>query len=78
MEVVFKFDWFLIAGTGSTSGGAQTTWTNFATTSWAGGHNVNFGSSTDNNYYITGVQLEVGDQATDFEHLPFDIQLLDV
>ena len=71
----FQFDWFLIAGTGATSGGAQTTWTNFATTSWAGGHNVNFGSSTDNNYYITGVQLEVGDQATDFEHLPFDIQL---
>ena len=71
----FQFDWFLIAGTGSTSGGAQTTWANFASASWAGGHNVNFGSSTDNNYYITGVQLEVGDQATDFEHLPFDVQL---
>ena len=71
----FQFDWFLIAGTGTTSGGAQTTWANFATTSWAGGHNVNFGSSTDNNYYITGVQLEVGDQATDFEQVPFDVQL---
>ena len=71
----FQFDWFLIAGTDSTSGGAQTTWANFAAASWAGGHNVNFGSSTDNNYYITGVQLEVGDQATDFEHLPTDIQL---
>ena len=71
----FQFDWFLIAGTGSTSGGAQTTWANFASASWAGGHNVNFGSSTDNNYYITGVQLEVGDQATDFEHLPHDVQL---
>jgi len=71
----FQFDWFLIAGTGSTSGGAQTTWANFASASWAGGHNVNFGSSTDNNYYITGVQLEVGDQATDFEHLPTDVQL---
>ena len=70
----FQFDWFLIAGTDSTSGGAQTTWANFAAASWAGGHNVNFGSSTDNNYYITGVQLEVGDQATDFEHLPFDVQ----
>ena len=70
-----QFDWFLIAGTDSTSGGAQTTWANFAAASWAGGHNVNFGSSTDNNYYITGVQLEVGDQATDFEHLPHDIQL---
>ena len=71
----FQFDWFLIAGTGSTSGGAQTTWANFAAASWAGGHNVNFGSSTDNNYYITGVQLEVGETATDFEHLPRDVQL---
>ena len=71
----FQFDWFLIAGTDSTSGGAQTTWANFAAASWAGGHNVNFGSSTANNYYITGVQLEVGDQATDFEHLPHDVQL---
>ncbi len=35
----------------------------------------NFLSSTDNTLRITGVQLEVGDQATDFEHLPFDVQL---
>ena len=31
--------------------------------------------STSNNFYITGVQLEVGDTATDFEHLPHDVQL---
>ena len=36
---------------------------------------VNFYDSTDNNFFLTGVQLEVGDQATDFEHLPFDVQL---
>ena len=36
---------------------------------------TNFFSSTSNNWYITGCQLEVGDQATDFEHLPFDIKL---
>jgi hypothetical protein len=35
----------------------------------------NFLSSTDNTFRVTGVQLEVGDQATDFEHLPFDVQL---
>jgi len=35
----------------------------------------NFLSSTDNTLRITGVQLEIGDTATDFEHLPFDIQL---
>ena len=29
---------------------------------------VNFFDSTSNNFYITGVQLEVGDSASDFEH----------
>jgi hypothetical protein len=31
--------------------------------------------STDNDWFITGIQFEIGDQATDFEHLPFDVQL---
>ena len=35
---------------------------------------VNFYDSTSNNFFLTGVQLEVGDQATNFEHLPFDVQ----
>ena len=30
--------------------------------------NVNFGDSTSNDWYLTGVQLEVGDTATTFEH----------
>ena len=32
-----------------------------------------FYSSTDNNFFITGVQLEVGQNATTFEHEPFDV-----
>ena len=50
--------------------------------SWSAGfdcatsNQVNFGSSTDNNIYITGVQLEVGDVATDFEHRTFADELL--
>ena len=35
----------------------------------------NFLSSTDNTLRITGVQLEIGDAATDFEHVPYDVQL---
>jgi len=35
----------------------------------------NFLSATSNTLRITGVQLEVGDAATDFEHLPYDVQL---
>ena len=36
---------------------------------------VNFFDSTDNNFFLTGVQLEVGDVASGFEHLPRDMQL---
>jgi hypothetical protein len=36
---------------------------------------TNFMSSTSNNFYLTGVQLEAGNDASDFEHLPFDVQL---
>ena len=49
--------------------------------SWSAGfdcatsNQVNFGSSTDNNVYITGVQLEVGDVATDFEHRSYADEL---
>tara|TARA_Y100001951_G_C11270521_1_gene258447 strand:+ start:56 stop:1192 length:1137 start_codon:yes stop_codon:yes gene_type:complete len=35
----------------------------------------NLMSSTSNNWYITGLQLEVGDTASDFEFLPHDVQL---
>jgi len=48
---------------------------------WATGNHfstsnqTNFLSSTDNTFYVTGVQLEVGDQATDLEQVPFDVQL---
>ena len=38
-------------------------------------HKENLADSTDNEWYVTGVQLEAGDQATDFEHLPHDVQL---
>jgi len=36
---------------------------------------VNFVDSTSNNFYITGIQLEVGTAASDFEFLPFDVNL---
>lgn len=36
---------------------------------------ITFNSSTSNNLYITGLQLEVGSGASDFEFLPFDVQL---
>ena len=35
----------------------------------------NFFTSTDNNISITAIQLEVGDDASDFEYVPRDVQL---
>ena len=37
---------------------------------------VNNMDSTSNTFYVTGVQLEVGDTSTDFEHRSFDEELL--
>ena len=37
---------------------------------------VNVGDSTSNDFYLTGVQLEVGDTATPFEHRSFGDELL--
>jgi len=41
-----------------------------------GGHcNIDLFDSTSNYVRITGVQLELGDHATDFEHLPYQVEL---
>ena len=46
----------------------STSWINYTDGGYAYGQTVNLGSSTDNYWKITGVQLEVGSQATAFEH----------
>ena len=58
---------------GSTYNGTSGTWATGAHFSTS--NQTNFLSSTDNTFYLTGVQLEVGDQATDLEQVPFDVQL---
>ena len=58
---------------GSTYHGTSGTWssgTHFSTS-----NQTNFLSSTSNTFYLTGVQLEVGDLASDLEQVPFDVQL---
>jgi len=64
----------LQAGTDKQSGALTTAFESSTAGDRAVGQ-TNFFSSTDNNWYITGCQLEVGDAATDFEHLPHDVQL---
>ena len=66
--------WWLSAGTAFTSGTLATSWESTTNANRAVGQ-VNLSDSTSNYINITGVQLEVGTSASDFEFLPFDVNL---
>jgi hypothetical protein len=59
--------WWLVAGSGVNNGTLQETWTNSTDTGRATGQ-VNFADYVVNEFYITGVQLEVGDTVSDFAY----------
>ena len=69
-----QVSWFLAVGSNYSSGTLSTTWTSNTNANRAVGQ-VNHADSTSNNFYITGVQLEAGTTASDFEFLPVDINL---
>ena len=56
----FHARWWLGAGSAFTSGTLQTTWGAQSNANRAVGQTVNLADSTSNDWYITGVQLEVG------------------
>jgi len=58
------------------TGGSEGVSSHSTTTNYAANHNVNFSSSTSNYIKFTGVQLEVGDTATAFEHRSYGDELL--
>ena len=64
----------LHAGTNFSSGTLNTTWQSNDNTDRAAGIDSLL-SSTDNELYLTGVQLEIGSQATPFEHRSFGEEL---
>ncbi len=66
--------WWLVAGSDYTSGTLATSWASFTAANAAVGQ-VNAVNSTSNNFYLTGVQLEIGDVATPFEHEDFGTTL---
>jgi len=70
-----RFYFWLGAGSNYTSGTLQTSWQSTTDANRVSSSNVNLGDSTDNEWYITGVQLEVGTDASGFEFLPFDVNL---
>ena len=75
----FQIAFQLIAGSNYTSGGQVTNWGGFGNSHFAAGQAVNVGSSTDNYWKITGIQLELDQgsgKATDFEHRSYPHELM--
>ena len=69
-----QLQFWLGAGSAYTSGSLQTSWGANVTANRAVG-NVNLADSTSNEWQITGVKLELGSTATDFEHRSFSDEL---
>jgi hypothetical protein len=66
-----RLNFWLGAGATWTSGTLGTTWHTTAANRAVG--QVNLADDTSNDWYITGVQLEAGTTASDFEFLPVDV-----
>ena len=72
--VSLSLQFWLGAGSDYTSGTLQTDWGSQTPANRAVGQ-VNLADSTSNEWYVTGVQLEAGSVASDFEFLPVDVNL---
>jgi hypothetical protein len=70
----FQVNWWLGSGSDYTGGTLQTSWGAVTSANRAVGQ-VNLADSTSNEWYITGVQLELGSTATPFEHRSFGEEL---
>ena len=70
-----ELNFWLGAGSNWTSGTLQTSWGSLTSANRAVGQ-VNLADNTANEWYVTGVQLEAGQTASEFEFLPFDVNLL--
>jgi len=67
--------WLFSAASSFTSGGVSNTWINYSATRFANSNIAGLGGSTSDEVYMTGVQLEAGTTASDFEFLPHDVNL---
>jgi hypothetical protein len=70
----FQITFWLGAGTTYASGTLNTSWASKTDANRAVGQ-TNLAASTNNYWQITGVQLEVGSTATEFEFLPAQVEL---
>ena len=70
-----KIEWWLDAGSSYSSGSVPTSWEAVATGDRAAGTTLALADSTSNYLNITGVQLELGTAATDFEYRSYGEEL---
>ena len=73
--VGFKISFGLTMGSTYTSGSVSTAWETYSNSKFTPQHAVNVGGNTSNEWYLTGLQLELGSQATAFEHRSFGEEL---
>ena len=66
--------WYLLAGSNYTATD-NTSYSASADGKQAYGHSTTWGQATNDNFFITGIQLEVGEQATPFEHRSYGDEL---
>jgi len=71
----FTLFWLFSAAGAFTDGGVSNTWINYAANRFANSDLAGLGGSTADEVYLTGVQLEAGTTASDFEFLPHDVNL---
>jgi len=74
-DTSFWIFFWLGAGSDYTSGTLNTSWNSATTANRVSSSQVNLADSTSNDFWITGVQLEAGTTASDFEFLPVDVNL---
>jgi len=71
----FDIQWILTAGSDFTSSNSSSAWSGVSNPRTAYGHTATWGSSTSDDFHLTGVQLELGSTATDFEHRSYGEEL---
>ena len=70
----FQVEWSLNSGSDFTGGSHRSTWTTYVAND-RNASNLGIGGSTSDYWQITGVQLEVGEVATPFEHRSYGDEL---
>ena len=70
-----QINFALVIGSSYKGSAVSSAYESYANDKFASQHGVNFASSTSNDWYLTGVQLEVGSVATPFEHRSYQDEI---